>query len=509
MIRWQWAVAASRGEGACRTRSGSAAAARIRGDADSLTAIVGAVFPFPASAEQQPVLALHELVVSAQDSIDRHEIAVLVVVLGLVLFAVVTAIMLVRARTRWTRLETSSRDEIATLRSDLDRANALLFSDPQVMVDWPAGSDEPRIDGDPGIVGVAAPHRVLAFGSWLEAGKAFAMEQAVENLRSRGEGFSLTLTTLHGHPIEVQGRAIGGRAVLRLKDASGVKRDLVELLSRHESLLSEVASLRALIENLPSPVWTRDAAGQLTFANSAYARAVEAKSWRRRRHAAPRAPRQHRARQHFAGARGERLLCRPAAGRGRWLPTHLRCARFPHRDRQRRHRARRHRSGNHARCARPHGRCPSPHARSAVHRRRHVRCRSPADVLQRRLSRAVGSRPRLSRPGADRLGGHRSAAQRREAAGGAGFPAMEGPAVRSLPRGRGQGIYVAPSRRPHRARRHHAQSGRRRHLSVPRRHRAARPRPALRGNDPRAGRDPRQSGRGRCRVRKRRALAPA
>jgi len=181
-----------------------------------LTAIAGVIFPLPASAEQQPVLALHELVASAQDSIDRHEIAVLVVVLGLILFAVVTAIMLVRARTRWTRLETSSRDEIATLRSDLDRANALLFSEPQVMVDWPAGSDEPRIDGDPAIVGVAAPHRVLAFGSWLEAGKAFAMEQAVENLRSRGEGFSLTLTTLHGHPIEVQGRAIGGRATVEL-----------------------------------------------------------------------------------------------------------------------------------------------------------------------------------------------------------------------------------------------------------------------------------------------------
>src|SRR3984957_1592468 len=60
-----------------------------------LTAIGGAAFPLPASAEQKPVLALHELVVRAQDSIDRHGIAVLVVVLGLVLFAVVTAIMLV------------------------------------------------------------------------------------------------------------------------------------------------------------------------------------------------------------------------------------------------------------------------------------------------------------------------------------------------------------------------------------------------------------------------------
>jgi len=242
------------------------------------TAIVGTVFPLPASAEQKPVIALHELVASAQDSIDRHEIAVLVVLLGLMLFAVVTAILLVRMHARSARLETASRDQIAALRDDLDRANALLFSEPQVMVDWPAGSDEPRIDGDPAIVGVIAPHRVLAFGSWLEPAKALAMEQAVEGLRSRGEGFSRTVTTLHGHPIEVQGRAIGGRAVLRLKDAIGVKRDLVELLSRHERLLNDVASLRALIEHLPSPVWTRDAAGQLTFANPAYARAVEAKN---------------------------------------------------------------------------------------------------------------------------------------------------------------------------------------------------------------------------------------
>jgi signal transduction histidine kinase len=239
---------------------------------------IGGVFPLPARAEQKPALALHELVISAQDRIDRHEVAVLVLLLGLIFFAVVTAIMLLRIRARWARLDTSSRDEIAALRSDLDRANALLSSEPQVMVDWPAGSDEPSIDGEPAIVGVAEPRRVLAFGSWLDAGKAAAMEQAVENLRGRGEGFAMTVTTLHGHPIEVQGRAIGGRAVLRLKDASGIKRDLVELLSRHESVLSEVTSLRALIENLPSPVWTRDATGQLTFVNTAYARAVEANS---------------------------------------------------------------------------------------------------------------------------------------------------------------------------------------------------------------------------------------
>ena len=260
--------------------SGSCAHPWRRGFLFAIAACLASSFAPQAKAEQRPALRLHELVLNAQDriqdSIDRHEVAVLALVLGLILFAVVTAIMLLRTRTRLTRLDAWSRDEIATLRNGLDRANALLSAEPQMMIDWPAGADEPTIDGEADLVGVDAPHKVLAFGSWLESGRALAMERAVEGLRSRGESFAITLTTLHGHPIEAQGRAIGGRAVLRLKDASGVKHDLAALLARHETLLAEVASLRALIENLPAPVWTRDAAGRLTFVNAAYARAVEA-----------------------------------------------------------------------------------------------------------------------------------------------------------------------------------------------------------------------------------------
>jgi signal transduction histidine kinase len=237
-----------------------------------------AALPLPAGAAEPSSLALHELVLTAQSSIDRHEIAFLAVVFGVALFAVVTAILLVRTRARAARFEAWSRDEIARLRDDAERANALLRSEPQLVVDWPAGSDEPSIEGDLAVAGVAALHRVLAFGSWLDAGKAQEIERAVEALRARGEAFSMTLTTLAGHPIEAQGRAIGGRAVLRLKDASGIKRDLVELVGRYDRLSTENASLRALIEALPSPVWTRDAAARLTFVNAAYARAVEAQS---------------------------------------------------------------------------------------------------------------------------------------------------------------------------------------------------------------------------------------
>jgi signal transduction histidine kinase len=252
-----------------------------RGIGGFLAAVVAAAVVAgapPAGAAEEPTLALQEFVLSAHRSIGRHEITFLAMVFGVVLFAVVTAILLLRTRARAARLETWSRDEIARLRAGLDRANALLLSEPQVVVDWPAGSDEPSIDGDPAVLGMSDPHRLLAFGSWLDAGKATAIERAVDVLRARGEGFAMALTTLAGHPIEAQGRAIGGRAVLRLKDASGIKRELIELVERYEQLSTEVASLRALVEALPSPVWTRDGTGQLTFVNAAYARAVEAKS---------------------------------------------------------------------------------------------------------------------------------------------------------------------------------------------------------------------------------------
>jgi signal transduction histidine kinase len=250
-----------------------------------LLATSGAAWPVPAWAQEQPFLALREsLQESLQEfalntfqSIDRHDVAILAPVLGLLLFAVVTAIMLLRMRARSARFEAQSRDEIAGLRDKLDRANALLVSERQMMVDWPAASDRPNIDGDPDILGVGEPHRVLAFGIWLDAGKAAEMEHAVEALRVRGEAFAMTLTTLAGDPIEAQGRAIGGRAILRLKDAGAATRELMRLTERHEKLQTEAGSLRTLIQTLPSPAWTRDPVGRLTFVNAAYARAVEAK----------------------------------------------------------------------------------------------------------------------------------------------------------------------------------------------------------------------------------------
>ena len=96
--------------------------------------------------------------------------------------------------------EAALRDQIGTLRAESDRFNALLRSEPQILVSWAAADNEPDIIGDTSLVTSAtAPQRVLAFGSWLEPDKAQAMERAVDALRADGEAFTMQLMTL-GRP---------------------------------------------------------------------------------------------------------------------------------------------------------------------------------------------------------------------------------------------------------------------------------------------------------------------
>jgi len=219
-----------------------------------------------------------DLYLTAFASLERHELAALALMLGVVFFAVVTSILLVRTRQRAGSAEAEARREIDALTSEIDRVNALLQSDPQIVVAWPAGSDEPDVSGDVTIVTQATmPQRVLAFESWLPDDQAEAIRSSVERLRASGEGFAMTLTTLGGQSIEADGRAIGGRAVMRLRDVSGIKGELVALAGRHERLVGDMMALRTLIDALPFPVWARDHEGRLDFVNAAYAGAVEAR----------------------------------------------------------------------------------------------------------------------------------------------------------------------------------------------------------------------------------------
>ena len=197
--------------------------------------------------------------------------------LGLLCFAVLAAIVLLRTRRTAAAQESAAQDEATALRAEIERLKTLLLAEPQVLVAWAAGSDQPEIFGDTGIVvSGAVPEKVLAFGAWLEPAAAQRMQHAVDTLRNEGRGFVMTLTSKAGRPLEAEGRAVAGRAVLRLRDVSGIECELMDLASRHDRLMGDVETMKALLDALPAPVWARGADGRLIFVNAAYARAVEA-----------------------------------------------------------------------------------------------------------------------------------------------------------------------------------------------------------------------------------------
>ena len=240
------------------------------------TATFGSVAP--AYAGDLPLLDT----ISALLDLNRQEFAVLTTALAPLGFSVVAAILLMRTRLRAARSEARLRADIGGLQVQADHFRALLFAEPQILISWAAGDNRPEISGDTSLLMPQEsqnyqPQRILAFGSWLPPEPALQMDHAVDALREAGEGFLLNLTTSNGRPIEAMGRAIGGQAIVRIRELGGVRRELAESNLRYKALLEETELLRDFAAAAPWPIWARSAQGQLRYANAAYARATEAK----------------------------------------------------------------------------------------------------------------------------------------------------------------------------------------------------------------------------------------
>src|SRR5258706_5033114 len=179
----------------------------------------------PARAGEVPLLDA----ISADLGLNRQEFAVLTTAVALLGFSVLAAILLMRTRVRAASNETRLRADIGELQLHADRFRALLFAEPQVLISWAAGDNHPEISGDTSLLTPQEaqqhpPQRILAFGTWLPPEPALQMDHAVDALREAGEGFLLNLTTSNGRSIEVIGRAIGGEAIVRIRELGGVRR---------------------------------------------------------------------------------------------------------------------------------------------------------------------------------------------------------------------------------------------------------------------------------------------
>ena len=242
------------------------------------TALVSSsALAFPCSAASANDFGLRLNLFENSRSIIRFESGAPfgIIFFGITVFAATIALMHLRANKLWNKRDSSQREEIGELQAAKDRAELFLRSEPQIFITW--NGLEPDIAGDLSIVvDVPVPRRVLGFGGWLSGEQAKMLEYSVDKLRERGEHFKISLRATNGKYIEAEGHAITGRVVLRLRDVTGDRQALLRLKENHSRVLDEALALKTLLNTAPQAAWLRDANGELSWVNAAYADAVEA-----------------------------------------------------------------------------------------------------------------------------------------------------------------------------------------------------------------------------------------
>lgn len=201
----------------------------------------------------------------------------LIIFVGAFAFAMWSATWLIRERRQLENANTSMALELADLRARHERAQALLDVPDQRVVIWEGRNEAPVCRG---ILpeGTGAPvdtSQFTAFGSWMTAASAQSFEHALHRLRERAEGFDMAVETRAGSVVEVQGRASGSHAFVRFLSLDGDRAALAALEAQHTNLVQTTDTMQALMEGIPFPVWLRNSAGDLTWANSAYVQAVD------------------------------------------------------------------------------------------------------------------------------------------------------------------------------------------------------------------------------------------
>ena len=204
-------------------------------------------------------------------------VAALVMFGGVALAAAGFAAAYLRLARRTAQRERELLERNDLLRSERDRTALLLTADPQLILIWSDPRGEPMMTGDATLITGGQPRvRVLTFDSWLKPADAAAIDDLVSTLKQNGDAFRRTVHSLQGGVFDCEGRAIAGQAILRIREMTGAERKAQALAAAQTENARETTALLTILDALPMPAWRRNRDGALTFANRAYAQAVEA-----------------------------------------------------------------------------------------------------------------------------------------------------------------------------------------------------------------------------------------
>ena len=187
------------------------------------------------------------------------------VALGAAAFAILASLTVRKLHGDSQREREQASGQIANLRAELDTYEALLSSAREVTVLWPAQGGTPRVFGQATDLLPAGrrPQSILDFSQWLGAPEADRMALGLEALRTRGESLALSLPTRDGKTVRINGAALGGGTVLRIRQAATSS-------AAAEPAMTDGDDLHAVLMALSFPAFRRDADGRIAFANAAY-----------------------------------------------------------------------------------------------------------------------------------------------------------------------------------------------------------------------------------------------
>lgn len=171
-----------------------------------------------------------------------------------------------------------AQQENAKLKDNLASADAVVRSEPQILLIWeqdkPVRIVSQTLTDVPGVP--SNMDDFLRFGRWLEPTSAKSLKRALDALFARGQSFNIIVRTIADGHAEAEGRTAGGRALFRLRDIAGHRDEVARVLNQQQILARDVRSSRTLLDTLPMPIWLRGRDGRLTWVNNAYVKAVEA-----------------------------------------------------------------------------------------------------------------------------------------------------------------------------------------------------------------------------------------
>lgn len=198
--------------------------------------------------------------------------------LGAMGAALLSAGWLIRERGKIAGENRTLRSRVADLSAALQKNDALLDLGDKRIVIWERSNERPQLIGSlPEDCGAPDSRAAfLAFGRWLRADSAAALDRAVTLLRDKARSFQLVVETAKGIPLDVSGRTAGGFAVVSFISLGDVEAARATLEAENRALNEALATLRDLLDRIDMPMWMRDIEGRLAWVNAAYAKSVEA-----------------------------------------------------------------------------------------------------------------------------------------------------------------------------------------------------------------------------------------